>query len=103
MHADACTPCLVGSFDEALAPTACGWHPASQPLWCCRCSLLPFLDGLQIKEEEAERERQQDVRYMQQQAAQLDKQERERQQLLERVRAVQVSCWETSCCACTAE
>ncbi|KAI3423837.1 hypothetical protein D9Q98_009673 [Chlorella vulgaris] len=42
-----------------------------------------------IKEEEAERERQQDVRYMQQQAAQLDKQERERQQLLERVRAVQ--------------
>jgi hypothetical protein len=40
---------------------------------------------------------------MQQQAAQLDKQERERQQLLERVRAVQVSCWETSCCACTAE
>lgn len=35
-------------------------------------------------------ERQEDVRYMQQQAAQLDKQERERQQLLERVRAVQV-------------
>ncbi|KAL4855653.1 hypothetical protein ACK3TF_003744 [Chlorella vulgaris] len=44
---------------------------------------------MEIKEEEAERERQQDVRYMQQQAAQLDKQERERQQLLERVRAVQ--------------
>jgi tripartite-type tricarboxylate transporter receptor subunit TctC len=43
-----------------------------------------------IKEEQAERERQEDVRYMQQQAAQLDRQERERQQLLERVRAVQV-------------
>ncbi|EFN54646.1 hypothetical protein CHLNCDRAFT_135206 [Chlorella variabilis] len=42
-----------------------------------------------IKEEQAEVERQEDVRYMQQQAAQLDKQERERQQLLERVRAVQ--------------
>lgn len=36
-------------------------------------------------------ERQQDIVYMQQQAAQLDKQERERQQLLEKVKAVQVS------------
>ena len=44
----------------------------------------------QIKEAEAERERQADVRYLAQMAAQLDKQERDRQQLLERVRAVQV-------------
>ncbi|KAL4421469.1 hypothetical protein ABPG75_010760 [Micractinium tetrahymenae] len=42
-----------------------------------------------IREEQAEAERQQDIVYMQQQAAQLDKQERERQQLLEKVKAVQ--------------
>ncbi|KAL4432214.1 hypothetical protein ABPG77_005976 [Micractinium sp. CCAP 211/92] len=42
-----------------------------------------------IREEQAEAERQQDVVYMRQQAAQLDKQERERQQLLEKVKAVQ--------------
>lgn len=42
-----------------------------------------------IREEQAEVERQQDIVYMQQQAAQLDKQERERQQLLEKVKAVQ--------------
>ncbi|PRW32605.1 flagellar associated [Chlorella sorokiniana] len=42
-----------------------------------------------IKEEEAEKERLQDLEYMRQQAAQLDKQERERQQLLEKVKAVQ--------------
>jgi hypothetical protein len=44
----------------------------------------------QIKEEEAERERQQDLRYMQQQREQLDRQEAQRRQLLEKVKAVQV-------------
>lgn len=42
-----------------------------------------------IREEQAEAERQQDIIYMQQQAAQLDRQERERQQMLEKVKAVQ--------------
>ncbi len=62
------------------------------PLPCphSRCPPHGPLLPLQIREEQAEAERQQDVVYMRQQAAQLDKQERERQQLLEKVKAVQV-------------
>ena len=62
-------------------------------LLAAHCPLIAspplHLSALQIKEAEAEKERQQDISYMQQQTAQLDKQERERQMLLEKVKAVQ--------------
>ena len=55
----------------------------------------PFLP--QLREEAEQRERAEDQRYMAAQAAQLDKQERQRQQLLERVRAVQVGIGPVRC------
>ena len=77
--------------------------PRNTPVVCAACqdqsntplpssSLAPLLLCAcpQIKEEQAERERQQDLRYMQQQREQLDRQEAQRRQLLDKVKAVQV-------------
>lgn len=64
-------------------PSACFAHCPGPGLPACPAAP-------QIREEQAEAEQQQDIIYMQQQAAQLDRQERERQQMLEKVKAVQV-------------